>query len=77
MTITPLLQDKTIIVTGASTGIGQAFAFACAEQDANVVVADMNGGDDTVEAIQQKGGQATFIQTDVANEASVHAMAAV
>jgi 3-oxoacyl-[acyl-carrier protein] reductase len=76
MTITPLLQDKTIIVTGASTGIGQAFAFACAEQGANVVVADMNGGDDTVEAIQQKGGQATFIQTDVANEASVHAMAA-
>ena len=76
MTITPLLQDKTIIVTGASTGIGQACAFACAEQGANVVVADMNGGDDTVEAIQQKGGQATFIQTDVANEASVHAMAA-
>lgn len=45
MTITPLLQDKTIIVTGASTGIGQAFAFACAEQDVNVVVVDMNGGD--------------------------------
>ncbi len=77
MTITPLLQDKTIIVTGASTGIGQAFAFACAEQGANVVVADMNGGDDTVEAIQQKGGQATFVQTNVANEASVHAMAAM
>jgi 3-oxoacyl-[acyl-carrier protein] reductase len=76
MTITPLLQNKTIIVTGASTGIGQAFAFACAEQGANVVVADMNGGDETVESIQQKGGQATFVQTDVANEASVHAMAA-
>ena len=76
MITTPLLQNKTIIVTGASTGIGQAFAFACAEQGANVVVADMNEGDETVESIQKKGGQATFVQTDVANEASVKAMAA-
>ena len=39
---TPLLDQRTIIVTGAATGIGQAFAVQCASQGANVVVADMN-----------------------------------
>jgi 3-oxoacyl-[acyl-carrier protein] reductase len=31
-----------IVITGAATGIGQAFALACAAHGANVVVADMN-----------------------------------
>ena len=37
-----LLKDQTIIVTGAATGIGQAFALGCAAQGARVVAADMN-----------------------------------
>ena len=33
-----LLNDRTVIVTGGATGIGQAFAVGCAAQGANVVV---------------------------------------
>ena len=75
MTNNQLLQDKTIIVTGAATGIGQAFSIACASYGAKVVVADMNSGMETVEIIQNRGGKAKFIEVDVANENSTNFMA--
>lgn len=52
-----ILQNKTIIVTGASTGIGQAFSVACASYGAKIIVADMNSGEETVEIIKSKGGR--------------------
>jgi NAD(P)-dependent dehydrogenase (short-subunit alcohol dehydrogenase family) len=70
-----LLVDRTVIVTGAATGIGQAFAIGCAAQGANVVVADMNGADETVAAIESAGGKALPVRVDVADNASVQAMA--
>lgn len=36
------LSGKTILVTGASSGIGRAIAIACAEQGANVVLSGRN-----------------------------------
>lgn len=75
MTNNQLLQDKTIIVTGAATGIGQAFSIACASYGAKVVVADMNSGMETVEIIQNRGGKAKFFEVDVANENSTNFMA--
>jgi len=71
-----LLAGRTVIVTGAATGIGQAFAIGCAAQGANVVVADMTGADETVAAIEQHGGQVLAVRVDVADDASVQAMAA-
>ena len=44
-----LLPGQTIIVTGAATGIGQAFAFGAAAQGAHVIVADMNSADETMD----------------------------
>ena len=73
---TPLLDQRTIIVTGAATGIGQAFAVQCASQGANVVVADMNAADETVAAVEAAGGKALAVKVDVADQASVDAMAA-
>ena len=70
-----LLTGRTIIVTGAATGIGQAFAVGCAAQGANVVAADMNPADETVAAVQAAGGQALAVRVDVADDASVQAMA--
>jgi NAD(P)-dependent dehydrogenase (short-subunit alcohol dehydrogenase family) len=70
-----LLQDRTIIVTGAATGIGQAFALGCAAQGAHVVVADMNAADETVAAIEAHGGRALAVRVDVSDEASTRAMA--
>jgi NAD(P)-dependent dehydrogenase (short-subunit alcohol dehydrogenase family) len=75
MTAHDLLKDRTIIVTGAATGIGQAFALGCVAQGANVVVADMNAADETVALIEAAGGQALAQRVDVADDASVRAMA--
>ena len=70
-----ILQSKTIIVTGASTGIGQAFSVACASYGAKIIVADMNSGEETVEIIKSKGGEANFVEVDVADEKSTDLMA--
>lgn len=70
-----LLIGRTIIVTGAATGIGQAFALGCAAQGAHVVVADRNPAEKTLQAIEQAGGRATYVQVDVSDEASTRAMA--
>ena len=71
-----LLAGRTIIVTGAATGIGQAFAVGAAAQGATVVVADMNAADETVASIEAVGGKALAVRVDVADNASVQAMAA-
>ena len=70
-----LLDQHTVIVTGAATGIGQAFAVGAAAQGANVVVADMNAADETVALVEAVGGQALALRVDVADDASVRAMA--
>ena len=57
-----LLQDRTVIVTGAATGIGQAFALASCAHGANVVVADIGPADETIQRVQQAGGQALYVQ---------------
>ena len=70
-----LLEQHTVIVTGAATGIGQAFAVGAAAQGANVVVADMNAADETVALVESAGGKALALRVDVADDASVRAMA--
>jgi NAD(P)-dependent dehydrogenase (short-subunit alcohol dehydrogenase family) len=70
-----LLAERTVIVTGAATGIGQAFAVGCAAQGANVVVADLNAADETVAAVEAAGGRALAVRVDVADNDSVQAMA--
>ncbi len=69
------LAGRTIIVTGAATGIGQAFAVGCSAQGANVVVADMNAADETIDAIAHAGGEALYVRTDVADAGAVQHMA--
>ena len=69
-----LLLDRTVIVTGAATGIGQAFAVGCAAAGANVVVADMTPADETVAAIERAGGKVLAVRTDVSDDASVRQM---
>ncbi len=74
MTTQNLLQDQTIVVTGAATGIGQAFALGSAAQGAHVVVADMNAADETMDLIRSMGGRATYARVDVSDEASIKTM---
>lgn len=67
---------KVAVVTGAATGIGRETAKEFAAQGASVVVADLHaeGGTETVNLIEEAGGSATFVQVNVADEASVEAM---
>ncbi|GLH79967.1 3-ketoacyl-ACP reductase [Bradyrhizobium sp. SSBR45G] len=76
MTQANLLDGRTIVITGAATGIGQAFAAGCAAHGANVVVADMNAADETVALVERAGGRALPVRVDVADDSSVRDMAA-
>jgi NAD(P)-dependent dehydrogenase (short-subunit alcohol dehydrogenase family) len=67
------LAGATVIVTGGARGIGERYARAFAGRGAHVVIADRLR--DAGEALARELG-ATFAATDVADEASVQAMAA-
>lgn len=71
-----LLKGRTVVVTGAATGIGQAFALGCAAQGAHVVVADLGPADETMAALDRAGAPALYVKCDVADDASTRAMAA-
>ncbi|HEX7222534.1 MAG TPA: SDR family NAD(P)-dependent oxidoreductase, partial [Candidatus Limnocylindrales bacterium] len=70
------LQDKVAIITGAGGGMGRVAAQLFAAQGAKVVVAEFgeSPGRETVDLVEQAGGQATFVKTDVSDEASARAM---
>lgn len=70
-----LLRGKTIIVTGAASGIGQAFALGAAAQEAHVVVADMHPAEQTLEAIRSCGASASHVRVDVSSASSAAEMA--
>lgn len=71
------LQGKTALITGSTSGIGQAIAEAFAREGARVVVSGRNEqrGQAVVDAIQSAGGQATFIATDQASVEGVRRLA--
>lgn len=68
-----LLNEKVAIVTGASSGIGQAIAELFAAQGAAVVLAARNAKrlDQVVQRIRQAGGRAHAVAGDV-SEADTH-----
>ena len=61
------LEGKVAAVTGAASGIGRGIAIRLAEMGAGLAVLDIDaaGGQATVHAIQESGGQARFQQCDV------------
>lgn len=75
MTFTADLTGRVVAITGASSGIGEATALACA--DAGAAVALGARRTDRIEAlaarITEGGGRAVAIATDVADEASARA----
>jgi short-subunit dehydrogenase len=71
------LRDKTVIVTGASSGIGRETAIAFARADANLVLASRNEGALNELAIELAplGPRVLVIPTDVTQRAAVDIMA--
>ena len=70
------LKDKVALITGGTSGIGEAAARQLARAGAKVVVAGRreNEGQAVVKAIENAGGQALFVKTDVSREADVKAL---
>jgi NAD(P)-dependent dehydrogenase (short-subunit alcohol dehydrogenase family) len=67
---------KTIIITGAASGIGRATALIFARERANIVCADINetGARETAAAVAGKGSQALPLQVDVTARGEVDKM---
>lgn len=70
------LNNKTILVTGASSGIGQAVAVACAKEGARVIInyrKNKDGAEQTLEAVQ-KHSRGFIVQADLIDEKQINEM---
>jgi NAD(P)-dependent dehydrogenase (short-subunit alcohol dehydrogenase family) len=70
------LTDKVSIITGGGSGMGRTASLMFAAEGARVVVADFSeaAGEETIRLVREAGGQATFVKTDVSNEADAQRM---
>lgn len=76
--MTGQLSDRVAVVTGGASGNGRAICRRFADEDAAVVVADLQeeprqGGTPTHELIRQSGGEAEFVECDVTDRPDLEA----
>jgi NAD(P)-dependent dehydrogenase (short-subunit alcohol dehydrogenase family) len=69
-------ENKTVLITGGTSGIGKATALAFAKEGANVVVAGLcvAEGEQVAREITSAGGGALFVQADVTREDDIIAL---
>ena len=68
------IEGKVAVVTGAATGMGRTVSLVLGKYGAKVIVAtgrNRKGAEETVDLVKQQGGEASFIQCDVTDEAQV------
>ena len=70
------IKDSVAIVTGGASGIGQAIAMEAARCGAKVVIADRDEyrGQQTSQSVQELGGDAFFVPTDVTSTSAIVAL---
>jgi NAD(P)-dependent dehydrogenase (short-subunit alcohol dehydrogenase family) len=71
------LKDKVAIVVGSGSGMGKATAELFAKEGARVVVTahiNVEGGEAVAARLREEGGDATFVQVDVADSGSVQGL---
>lgn len=72
-----MLDGQSAVVTGASSGIGQATAVSLAEHGAHVAVnyaRDEDGAEETVERCRAHGVNSVAVQADVSDEGAVRSL---
>jgi len=70
------LKDQIAVVTGAGSGIGRAIALRFAAEGARVAIAELDeaAGSETAQLIDDRGGEALAVVTDVSKPPSVKAL---
>jgi 3-oxoacyl-[acyl-carrier protein] reductase len=72
------LQGKKVVVTGGSSGIGQAIARRCAEAGADVLItyrSNRKGAEETARELAGSGRRIEVVQTNIAQEPDIAALA--
>lgn len=73
-------RDRTVFITGASRGIGEAIALKLAAEGANIIIAAKSVEEDprlggtifsVAEAVEKAGGKALPVQVDIRDEANI------
>ncbi|MCK4863677.1 MAG: SDR family oxidoreductase [Dehalococcoidales bacterium] len=66
--MSPVLQDKVAIITGASRGIGKEFALRFAEEGAKLLLTTTNlkRAEGTVNEVKAKGAEVALVEADIA-----------
>ncbi len=69
-------ENKVVLITGGTSGIGRVTAIAFAREGAKVVVSGRRKaeGAETVALVEKAGGKGLFVQGDVSDEAQVKAL---
>jgi NAD(P)-dependent dehydrogenase (short-subunit alcohol dehydrogenase family) len=64
---------KVAVITGAASGIGQAYAVRLASEGASIAIADVQAADETIARVEAAGSRALGIICDVADQKQVAA----
>ena len=75
--MSPVLQDKVAIITGASRGLGKAFALRFAEEGAKLLLTttSLERAKGTVDEIKAKGTEVAIMEADIAQESDTQKIA--